>query len=80
MRVMLHLFESGNDVFDEEGVEVESLDAARNLAITAAREILAHEMMMTGKSTLNRRIEIADESGTILASVSFASIMPLGNG
>ena len=53
---------------DTEGQELPDLDAARREAINANREMLG-ERLLHGGSLDHRQIEIADESGTVLAVV-----------
>lgn len=78
MRLMLHLIESDFDLFDDEGHEVADLVAAHELALSAARDILSHEIL-TGTLTLNRRIDVTDETGRIVLSVPFTDVVTLGS-
>lgn len=58
------------EVDDEEGLEVPDLAAAREYAIFNARSIAA-ENVHKGKLNLKHRIEIADETRRVVATVSF---------
>jgi hypothetical protein len=61
----------GDQTFcDPEGTELASLDAARHEALMDARWILA-EGLRTGRVALDRRFEITDKAGQILATVRF---------
>jgi hypothetical protein len=68
-RFFFHLY---NDMVarDEEGKEFPSLRAAHENAIREARQ-LACASVLEGHLTLKHRIEIADESGQVLATVRF---------
>ncbi|HLL29771.1 MAG TPA: hypothetical protein VK403_02130 [Allosphingosinicella sp.] len=68
-RYFFHLY---NDVIsmDEEGVELPDLEAARANGIREAREMML-ETVAEGRINLSHRIDIADESGAVLASVAF---------
>ena len=61
-----------NDVVsvDEEGVDLPDLEAARDAAILNIRDVMKDELVK-GHITLGHRVEIADERGTILATVFF---------
>ena len=64
-----HLY---NDVSatDEEGRDLPNLDAARRVAVCEAREMMT-ETILKGRINLGHRIEIADEAGAIVATVTF---------
>ena len=65
-------------VDDEEGVELPDLAAARDHAIYNARSIAA-ENVHAGKLSLSHRIEIADERGTIVATVQFGDAVSVSS-
>lgn len=68
-RYFFHLY---NDliVMDEEGQEFPDLDAARANGAKEAREMMV-ETVTEGRINFSHRIDIADESGAVVASVSF---------
>ena len=68
-RYFFHVF---NDeiTLDEEGTELDGLDAARAFAIANARS-LACESIHNGHLNLDHRIEIADETDARRMTVTF---------
>jgi hypothetical protein len=70
-RYYLHLFNSAGSAPDEEGKELPSLEAARELALLSIRDLLSEEAKVRG------RIEIADETGQLLATVHFPEAFEL---
>ena len=60
----------GVDIVDEEGQEFASLDDARDVAVTSARDLMAADIR-AGTLTLDERIEITDNGGELLATVHF---------
>lgn len=69
-RFFFHLY---NDmiVTDGEGREFPDVEAARATAIAEAREVMTEEVRK-GNLTLSHRIVIADESGSIVATVRYS--------
>ena len=67
-----------NDCFDEDtlGSELPSLDAARDEAIQAAREMVA-EKVLAGALIDGQRFEIVGEDGALLLEVPFRSALRL---
>jgi hypothetical protein len=59
------------DVPDDEGKELTDLQAARALAIVMARFEVAEAAKLDGRILLSHRIDIEDEQGRVLSSVSF---------
>jgi hypothetical protein len=55
---------------DEEGVDLPDFEAARANAVKEAREMML-ETVAEGRIDPSHRIDIADENGTILDSVTF---------
>ena len=70
IRVDGHLFE------DPEGSELPTLEAARAEALAAAREGFA-ELIKTGKPVGGRSLEITDDAGRVLATVTFRDVVRL---
>ena len=68
-RFFFHVFDD-IEARDDDGEELPDLDAARAWAMAGARS-LACEQVERGCLDLRHRIDIADVSGQILASVSF---------
>ena len=56
------------------GREFSDLEAARRSAVKTAREVMA-EHVLTGVLDLSLRIDIADENGVLLDSVSYADAL-----
>lgn len=65
-----HLY---NDIvsMDEEGVDLPDLEAARANGIREAREMML-ETVAEGRINFSHRIDIADESGAVVDTVTFA--------
>lgn len=68
-RFFFHLY---NDVIamDEEGIALPDLATAKDAAIVNIRDILAAEAK-EGRIALQHRIDIADETGAVVAVVPF---------
>ena len=68
-RYFFHLY---NDVIsmDEEGVDLPDLEAAHANGIREAREMMV-ETVGEGRINFSHRIDIADESGAVVDSVTF---------
>lgn len=68
-RYFFHLY---NDVvaMDDEGVDLPDLAAARANGIKEAREMMV-ETVSEGRINFSHRIDIADESGAVVDSVTF---------
>lgn len=64
------LHECGEVIADQDGSEIDSLDAAREQAITAARDIMCGEISR-GTLCLSCHIEIRDEAHAVLDRVPF---------
>ena len=58
------------DTRDEEGVELPDLKAARDMAIRAARAMMA-ENLMTGRLWLDHWIEVENEAGQQVLALPF---------
>jgi hypothetical protein len=69
-RYFLNLYNDDVTV-DEEGVELPNLDSAWDSAIRNIRDIMKGDID-DGRITLAHRIEIVDEFGRILRTVSFS--------
>ena len=74
-RYYFHVRDRDGDLSrDEEGQDLPNLDAARNEAISANREMLG-ERLLHGGSLNHRQIEIADASGEILTIVAAGEVL-----
>jgi uncharacterized protein YegJ (DUF2314 family) len=67
----LHLINAHIDADDVEGHDLPDLDVARAKALAGIRDFLAHEL---AKGTLDfrGRVDIEDDNGAVLESISFA--------
>lgn len=61
------------DISDEEGAELPDIGAARGRAIASARALMCETMGNEGRITLSHRIDIEDDSHTVVASVPFSA-------
>ena len=66
------------DAPDEEGVELDNLALAHLKAIDAARDI-ASAAVRQGRLNLKHRIDVEDDSGTVLMTVTFADAIEVSN-
>ena len=74
-RFFFHVRDADGEVSsDFEGQELADLEAARTEAISANREMLG-ECLLHGGSLDHRLIEIADQEGTVLASVDANDVL-----
>ena len=69
MRCYFHLVNSHEEILDDEGVQVSDLEDAKAQALVAIDEI-RKEAIQLGASWQGWRLEIADASGRVLASLS----------
>ena len=78
MRVPRFFFHLYDDIVarDAEGQELPDADAARSRALVSAREMACAEVLK-GHLNLRHRIEVEDESGTLLASVHFGEAVDI---
>ncbi len=75
-RYYMHQRGGRRDFSDEEGEELESLEAARVSAVAGIRSILASEIL-DGFLQLHERIDIQDEAGRCLLSIRFDEAVEL---
>jgi hypothetical protein len=69
-RYFFHLHECGTVTPDEEGRELEGLDAARGVGVEAAREIMAADLC-AGEICLSCHIDVTDRSGAVVLTIPF---------
>jgi hypothetical protein len=55
---------------DEEGLDLPSVDAAKEEALKGIRSILCEELMH-GKLDLKGHIDVADETGSVVETIKF---------
>jgi hypothetical protein len=67
----LHLSNASIEATDQEGIEVNDLAEARRRAVEGIRAFLGHELMK-GTLDLRGRIDIANDTGSVVATVPFA--------
>jgi hypothetical protein len=62
----------GDEVFDDDGDGEQHADlaAAREAALVSAREILSEAALSGKAASLNKRIEVRDETGSTIYTVS----------
>lgn len=75
-RFFLNIFNRTGCSIDDEGHELSDLPAARSMAVEGIRSILSGEAR-EGMLDLCGRVEIADATGAILATVAFAEAFEL---
>jgi hypothetical protein len=63
------------DVADDEGLELPSLDAAREHAAANARFTLAQLAIEEGKINFGHCVDIEDEEGSVLDTVRFRDVV-----
>ena len=74
-RYFFHLYNDEISM-DDEGLELPDLEAARANGVKEAREMMV-ETLAEGRINLSHRIDIADESGTVVASVTFGEAVAI---
>lgn len=75
-RYYFHLHECGRIVYDDEGSDLPTLDAARHRAVREARAIMAAEVSQ-GRLCLGCNIEVLDSRGRLAANVPFTEALAL---
>jgi len=73
-RYYFHIREGSTFDRDEEGQELPDVEAARQEAISAAREILG-ERLLHGGSLINRSVEISDETGHVVDEINSRDVL-----
>jgi hypothetical protein len=73
-RYYFHVREGGDISRDAEGQDLPDAEAARREAISASREILG-EKLLHGGSLDSRTIEITDETGRVVDTVSANDVL-----
>jgi hypothetical protein len=65
------------DVLDEEGSEHPDLASARDMAIRGGRAMMAEHLMAGKPIKLHHRVEIEDESRSLLAKIVFKELITI---
>jgi len=69
-RYYFHIEDGGDTIVDREGIELADLDAAREEAVAAARQIMSNDVLR-GRTADGRRFVITVDGGTIVAEIPF---------
>jgi hypothetical protein len=75
-RYFIHIYDDAV-VVDEDGMELRDLAAAKYEAIRGARSMMAEHIFAGRPLKLFHRVEIADESGKVLAVVPFRELVTI---
>jgi len=70
-RYYFHVRDHTRAIIDEEGIELPDLEAAREEAVAAARELMS-QSILKGESCDGRVFDIADVQGCVVLSVPFS--------
>jgi len=69
-RYFFHIREEEQVIVDDEGIDLPNLEAAREEAVAAARQLLS-QSVLKGKACNGRVFEITNENGIVVLSVPF---------
>jgi hypothetical protein len=75
-RYFFHIAD-GDRFFDDEGIVLPDVSAALDAALAGAREIVAEEVKQGKGLSLTERIEIHDEAGCVVGTVTFREAVGL---
>lgn len=75
-RFYFHLY-NDLDVVDREGEDLSDLADARQFAVNQARGMAGENIKQHGRIDLKHRIDIEDESNSVLESVSFGDAITI---
>ena len=75
-RFYFHLYDD-LDAPDEEGVELDDLEAARGWALRNAQFIAAETIKDTGRLVPGHRIDIEDQQGNVFGTVRFSDAVKI---
>jgi hypothetical protein len=78
-RFFLHIRNGADSTNDIEGSILPNVEAAGQLAIECARELMAEAVAHGDRVGLNRVFDIKDEVGTLLLTVSFRDAIDLSD-
>lgn len=71
-----HLRDGRDTLIDAEGLELGSPQAAREMALIQARDIIGHEAMK-GEIDLGQRIDVVDSAGNLIVTLSFGDAVKI---
>ena len=71
MRCYFNLVNGTEEIIDDDGIEVSGIDQARTQAMKAIAE-LRHEDNTVASEWKNWRLEVSDDEGEVLFSISLA--------
>lgn len=74
-RYFLHL-KDGETVRDEDGMILDGVEQARDEAVRSARDMMSDQVRQ-GRLSLRDRIEVEDEAGDIVLTVTFRESLEL---
>jgi hypothetical protein len=69
-RYIFHIYERGQATLDDEGVELDGIDAAREEATVAARELMSADVL-SGLAPDGRRFVVTDEQDVVVFDLPF---------
>jgi hypothetical protein len=75
-RFYFHLRNGADVLLDPEGADLTGIEAIVTRALKEARAILSHEIL-EGRMGLHQRIDVEDERGMILHSISFGDAVEI---
>ena len=67
---------NGDAIEDPDGADFADLEAAREEATLSARDLVSQDLKEGRPLGLKRRIDIRNETGKVVGSVSFSDAMP----
>jgi hypothetical protein len=75
-RYYIHIYDDAV-MIDRDGMELRDLAAAKHEAIRGARSMMAEHLVAGRPLQLFHRVEIADESGKVLAVIPFRELVTI---
>jgi hypothetical protein len=75
-RFYFHLYNAVT-VHDDEGLELSSLEDAKDQATLACRAIMAEDVRKDGQITLSHRIDIHDANGVVQLALPFRACVEI---
>ena len=73
-RFFFHVVGRGHKEIDREGIELPSVEVAREQAFQAARELLSEAARSPSNAAAQQLFEVTDENGTVVALVSLVDV------
>jgi ABC-type cobalamin/Fe3+-siderophores transport system ATPase subunit len=75
-RYFFHLF-NGADDLDEDGRELADRQAAIEQAFSLARQLIARDVVASGRIPFHHRIKVTDASGSVVFTLRFSGAVTL---